>query len=297
VNSASITARTGVFATYCLAVMLVNLPMLRRLYHYSTTNETASHIILIPIIALALAYRSRAAILAEARYAWPAGVAAIAAGLVMFVAARLLDGPVTSGNALSLGTGALVLLWIGGFFLCFGPKAFRAALFPLLFLGLVIPIPDAVLDGGIWILRTGSTDAVGTLFSLTGTPYYREGFVFTLPSVVIEVAEECSGIRSSIALVITTLIAGHLCLDRPWKKLALVAVTVPLTILKNGIRIVTLSLLSIHVDPGFLTGQLHHDGGIVFFLMTLAMLAPILVWLRGKDTPVVAGNTPAAETA
>ena len=57
----------------------------------------------------------------------------------------------------------------------------------------------------------------------------------------------------------------------------------PLTILKNGIRIVTLSLLAIHVDPGFLTGQLHHDGGVLFFLLTLAMMAPVLAWLRRSE--------------
>ena len=40
----------------------------------------------------------------------------------------------------------------------------------------------------------------------------------------------------------------------------------------------TLSLLSIYVDPGFLTGSLHHQCGIVFFLLALGLLAPVL-WL------------------
>jgi len=49
--------------------------------------------------------------------------------------------------------------------------------------------------------------------------------------------------------------------------------------LKNGIRIVTLTLLAVHVDPSFLTGQLHHDGGVVFFALALVMLAPVVVLL------------------
>ena len=65
-------------------------------------------------------------------------------------------------------------------------------------------------------------------------PYYREGFVFSLPNVAIEVADECSGIRSSIALVLTALLAGHMSLVTGWKKVVLVAVALPLTILKNG---------------------------------------------------------------
>ena len=110
-------------------------------------------------------------------------------------------------------------------FCCFTDRtAFRAALFPLLFLAFMVPIPSMLLDGLIFLLRSGSADAVAGLFSLTGTLYYREGFVFTLPSVVIEVAEECSGIRSSIALVLTALLAGHMWLDSGWKKAVLVAV-------------------------------------------------------------------------
>jgi hypothetical protein len=58
-----------------------------------------------------------------------------------------------------------------------------------------------------------------------------------------------------------------------------------MAILKNAIRIVALTLLSIHVDPGFLTGQLHHEGGIVFFLLALALMTPILLLLRGFELP------------
>jgi hypothetical protein len=42
----------------------------------------------------------------------------------------------------------------------------------------------------------------------------------------------------------------------------------------------TLTLLSIHVDPSFLSGQLHHDGGIIFFALGLAMMVPVLAFLQ-----------------
>ena len=109
-----------------------------------------------------------------------------------------------------------------------------------------------------------------------------------MPGVTIEIAKECSGIRSSVALVITSLLAGHLFLRSSWKKAVLTLTTVPLLIVKNGIRIVTLSLLSIYVDPGFLTGGLHRDGGILFFFLALALLTPVL-WLLQKSEPT--GNT------
>jgi len=112
-------------------------------------------------------------------------------------------------------------------------------------------------------------------------PVFRSGFTFSLPGFTIEIAEECSGIRSSLALLITSLLAAHLCLRSVWAKTVLILATLPLLIVKNGIRIVTLSLLSMYVDPGFLTGRLHHQGGVVFFLLALVLLASLL-WLLQK---------------
>jgi len=165
----------------------------------------------------------------------------------------------------------------------FGRRAAREALFPLLFLGFTIPFPAVLLDWAVRVLKRGSTEMVEALFTLTGTTFHREGFVFTLPSVSIEVADECSGIRSTIALLLTTLLAGHAFLSTGWKKAVLVVAILPLTILKNGIRIVGLTLLAVHVNPSFLTGQLHHEGGIVFFVMALVMLEPLFYLLRKSE--------------
>jgi exosortase len=243
-----------------------------------------------------LIYFARNTVFALVRPAVRAGLAVTAAGVALALVGRWSGPALGHSDALALSVAALAVMWLGGFLLFYGPTAFRAALFPLLFVAFMVPIPSLVLDGLIYLLRAGSADAVAGLFSLTGTLYYREGFVFALPSVVIEVADECSGIRSSIALVLTALLAGHMTLASWWKKAVLVAVAIPLTIVKNAIRIVTLSLLAIHVDPEFLTGQLHHDGGVLFFALTLAMMAPILALLR-RSEPVRAEAPVQVETA
>jgi len=114
-------------------------------------------------------------------------------------------------------------------------------------------------------------------------PVVRTGLVFALPGITIEVAQECSGIRSSMALIITSLFAGHVLLRSVWRKAILMVATLPLLFIKNGIRIVTLSLLTVYVDPSFLAGRLHRQGGIVFLLLTIAMLLPVLWWLRKSE--------------
>jgi exosortase len=155
----------------------------------------------------------------------------------------------------------------------------------LLFLVFAIPIPEPLLSKIIFLLQKGSSDVAEVFFRLGGVPYLRQGFVFELPGVAIRVAEECSGIRSTLALLITTVLAGHLFLRSPWKKLLLCLAVVPLAILKNGLRIMALSTLAIYVDPDFLYGDLHKHGGIVFFLVVLVPLALLLKWLQRGEVP------------
>jgi len=134
-----------------------------------------------------------------------------------------------------------------------------------------------------WIIRVlqlGSAEFVAFLFQFTGMPILRDACVFHLPGISIEVAPQCSGIRSSLALVITCVLAGHMFLRTTWKKAVLVLAVIPITMLKNGIRIVTLSVLAVYVDRGFLESSLHRDGGIVFFILALCLMAPILFVLR-----------------
>jgi len=147
----------------------------------------------------------------------------------------------------------------------------------------MVPLPDSVLAWTISLLQSASTELSYLFFTALRVPVLRQGFLLSLPGLTIEVAKECSGIRSSIALFIVCLLAAHLFLRTAWKKFFFVALAFPLAIIKNGIRITTLSMLSIHVDPSFLTGRLHREGGFVFFLLVLGMLAPILLRLQQSE--------------
>jgi exosortase len=121
------------------------------------------------------------------------------------------------------------------------------------------------------------------IFYLTRTPVFRQGLIFNVPGVTIEIAKECSGIRSTIGLMITCLLAGYLLLRTSVARVALLLATLPVLAIKNGIRIATLTILSIRVDPSFLYGRLHKDGGFVFFAIGLLILLPMLRWLQNLE--------------
>jgi exosortase/archaeosortase family protein len=121
---------------------------------------------------------------------------------------------------------------------------------------------------------------------------FRVGVNFELPVVGIEVARECSSVHSACALFITGLLVGHLFLKSLRAKICLTLLTLPIAMFTNAVRIVTLWFLATKVDIGFLYGNLHHNGGILFSLVALSILMGCLYLLRkleGRGHPPEGG--------
>jgi len=273
------------FVAFVLISGLAFYKSMSALVQYSLHDDSSSHIILIPLITLFLLYSERQSVFATTRTSTGSGIGLAAAGVILHLLTNRSFFPQVGNWSLTLQTFSVILVWLGGFLICYGSAALRAGAFPLLFLLLIVPIPDAVLDRIIYALQEGSTEIAYLIFQAVGIPVLRQGFLLSVPGVTIEVAKECSSIRSSMALFITCLLAAHLFLRTRWKMLLLVLLSIPLSLIKNGIRIATLTLLSIYVDPGFLTGRLHHEGGFVFFLVAMLILWPVIVWLKKSEKP------------
>ena len=277
--------RHAPFAAFILASALFYRKTLSTLVIYSLQNNSSSHIILIPLVAFFLLYMERKRVFSITRMNIGSGISLALGGVILcwLVNRKLIS--LKGDESLCLETFSIILVWMGGFLLCYGFVALRAGAFSLLFLLLMVPLPDMILDRAIHELQEGSTEVAYILFQAVGTPVLRQGFLLTVPGVTIEVAKECSSIRSSVALFIICLLAAHFYLRTRWKAALFVLLAFPLAVVKNGIRIVTLTLLSIHVDPSFLTGNLHHRGGFVFFLLALLILWPVLLWLDKSENP------------
>lgn len=276
----TLTRRNAFFGVFCLALLTWCFGLARQLITFSLNTQYGSHIILIPLISVTLIYLDRTRIFQDAGYSFVTGAVVMCLGVAVSIIGGTAHAGLNENDFLSLMSISNVTLWLGGFLLFYGASTFRAALFPLLFLYFMVPIPSVFLNSFILFLQKGSTEVVNLLFKLTGTPFHREEFVFALPGLSIRVAEQCSGIRSSIALLITGLLAGYLFLKTGYNRIILALVVFPISIFKNAVRITTLSLLAIHVDQRILTSSLHREGGIPFFVLALAFLLPVLGLLR-----------------
>ena len=247
------------------------------------TEAQDSQILLVLPVSVILIYVARRKVFAEVAWS-PVGAALMLASGGLFAYTRTALAPLSHNDSISLTVLFFAAWCISAFILCYGTRAFQKARFPLLFLVLMVPLPDSPLAWATTLLQMRSTDATCWLFSAARIPYTREGVVLILPKLTIEVAQECSSIRSSLILFISSFVLAHLYLTRAWQKGLLPILAIPISVAKNAVRIFVLSTLGMYVNPSFLTGRLHHNGGIVFFALGFAALLGI-IWLFHKLEP------------
>ena len=200
-------------------------------------------------------------------------------GAAYLIAAQSGWEPATI-DYLSLTMFAFVTLFVSGCFLFLGAPFLSAAAFPVAFLIFLVPMPTGIEHALERLSQLHSADAFHVLLEISGTPVFREGTTFMMPGLEIEVAPECSGLRSSFVLFITGLLLGQLCLRSAWSRTALVVSTLVLGLMRNGARIFTITMLTMHYNPEIIHGPVHKQGGPPFFVASLVPLYLIMLLLR-----------------
>ncbi len=278
-----INSRNLLFLFFSILTFIVFFEPLRILFAQSFHDEIYDYIIVIPLVSVYFFYLKRKEIFSNKEYSFQAGFGIIILGIILYLIGMSQESRLNQNDDLSIITLSTVITWIGGFVFFYGLEVLKKTIFPLMFLFFIVPIPTFLMEKVISILQEGSAEAAFILFKLSGVPVLREGFIFHLPGLSIEVAEQCSGIHSGIALFITSIIAGKLFLVTGWRKGILILSVFPITIMKNGLRIVTLSLLGNYVDERVLSSPLHREGGIPFFLLAVSFLLTVLWLLRRSE--------------
>ncbi len=263
-----------------------------QLFSFSLSHSFYSHIVIIPLVSGYFVWLRRDTL----RLSGPAAV--LPGAVLLAVGALLLAGYLTADpkapipDRLAWMTSAFVFALAGVSALTLGRDFLRDALFPLAFLLFMIPIPTGVELAIELFLQHGSAAVCAVLFKVSGTPTFQSDLVFQLPGISIRVAPECSGLRSTLALMITSVVAAQMFLRSPVRRLVLVALVVPLALVRNGLRIYTIGQLCVYVGPHMIDSPIHHHGGPVFFALSLVPFAFVLRWLIKSERR----SAPAAAT-
>ena len=279
-----VNKRNIIFLFLSVMAFLMIYGPLRDLLRNTDHREYYSHILLIPLVSGYFIYEKRKTLFSNLEYSSVPGIILLVVGILFYIAGREQRSQLKLDDYTFLVTFSGMIFWIGGIILLYGMKTFKEIRFPLLFLAFMIPVPTVLMDRVIYILQAGSAEATHFLFWVAGIPFSREGFTFHLPGLSIEVAKQCSGIRSSLGLFITGILAGHLFLRTGSRKMISALLVFPITVFKNGIRIMTLSALAIYVDEKFITQSfLHRSGGFIFYIPALLLLGSAIWYFRKSE--------------
>ena len=257
--------------------------------NYAAGSQLFSYILLIPFVSAYLLYIRRDQLPKNYLSDFPIAGVCLAGGLGVLGFTYWIHFagwvPADNDRLVLVTLSFLCCLAAGGFFFL-GRAWMQAAAFPFAYLIFMVPMPDTMADALEMASKTAAAEVTNVLFHLSGTPFLREGPIFQLPNITIEVAQECSGIRSSWVLFMTSILAGNLFLKTPWRRFALIAFVIPLGILRNGFRILVIGLLCVNVGPQMIHSLIHRRGGPVFFTLSLIPFLVVLWWLRKGDVRI-----------
>jgi exosortase len=240
-----------------------------------------SHGFFVPLLALWMLWNSRCRLMeAPKRPSWW-GLVVILAGLSLLVIG-------TFGADLYLSRVSFLFVIAGMAIFFYGWPRFRVGMFAWLVLFLMIPLPLLVSNQIVLPLQFISSALATGLMDLFGIPVFRQGNVIFLPSLTLEVAEACSGIRSLMAMVTLAVAFSYLAERKAWKRAVLVFSAIPVAIVANGIRIMASGVLGYYWSHDKAEGFFHLFSGIVIFtfaFLILWMLDSILRRVAPGDRP------------
>jgi len=270
---------------------------LYQVMNFALRSALFSYILIVPFISGYLAWIERSAFYPSGRplpWGWAAACWVGGIGLLAW-AALLWFGPSARGqlDLLALSMASLVLLIIGAACYFLGRRTLRLIAFPLGFLVFLAPLPVVMEVRMETVLQHGSAAVAEAFFNIAQMPVLRTGTEMQLPGFPMEVAPECSGLRSTMALFLTSLVAGQLFLRSPWKRMVLALIVIPLAFIRNGFRVFVIGELCVQISHDMIDSWIHRQGGPVFFALSLVPFSLVLYFLYKSERPAVkAASTP-----
>jgi exosortase len=249
---------------------------LKALWKLTLESGTYSYVPLMPLVVGLFLYTERSAIFSRARWSLR-GIPLLAAGATLLLIGSQDITSISPPDRLSLSVLSVLIVWIGLFAITYGLDSLRSAAFPILLLLFMVPVPIAVADLLTVYLARVSAATSFVFLSVLGLPVLLEGNILHFPKISLRIAQECSGFGSFIALFGVGVVVAKIYLRRPWSRITLLISVLPVAILKNVLRIVTLSEIAVHLGEATFDGLFHKLVGFsVFSIVLLAVIVAVL---------------------
>jgi exosortase len=237
---------------------------------------------LIPLVVVALLWVKRRALMTSITGVWWPGLFVVGAALLIHIFGFLAQQPRVSMIGLFLGIyGLFGVVW--------GWRMMWESTFPMALFAFCMPLGTFAqgLTTPLRLLAASCTRMI--CHGLLGINVIQQGTALLDPHNTkfnYDVAVACSGIRSFVALLAVTTVFAMLSLRSIWKRLVIVAMTVPLVLICNVLRLVVVIFTTEAYSP--VAGiWVHGWFGFVTYMIAIGCLLAVAHWLREKPSPEV----------
>jgi exosortase len=236
---------------------------------------------LIPFVVLALFWVKRRELAASISGVWWPALVIVGLSLLVHVVGFLAQQPRVSMIALFAGIWGLIgLVW--------GRRTLSASFFPMVLFGFCMPLGTFAQGVTLPLRLLAATSTRLICHGLLGIDVVQQGTSLLDPHDVkfnYDVAVQCSGIRSFVALLAVATVFAMLCLRSPWKRLLMIATTLPLVIFCNVLRLVVVILITQAYtrEAGM---WVHEWFGFVTYLIAIVSLLVVAHWVKEKPIPL-----------
>ena len=253
-------------AALVASFLVAYLPTYVKLANGAWRTEQEGHGPLIMLAAAWLAWQQRDKVRNVALHSAPvAGWIILLLSLLLMAVTRSQDIPMVEvATQIPVLLGCLLL--IGGWQLA------RIFAFPLAFLTFSVPPPTWLLDAFTVPLKVWISDIVSNFLYDLGYPVAQNGAMIMIGSYELMVKDACSGMNSIFALsAIGVFYVHEFVQDHPVRKIILILSIIPITILANVFRVVTLVLGAYYIGVDTIEGLFHDMTGIALFIFALVL--------------------------
>lgn len=168
----------------------------------------------------------------------------------------------------------LFVFYILGFMLLlFGKEITKALIIPWAFLFFMVPLPDAVIDVFTYQLRIFVTASAVHLVDPFDWAIVKSGnYIYYPTGETLVVDDVCAGLRSLISLLALGAIFAYLSKLNLKGKLILFALSAPVAVITNILRIFCLVVVAQFWGTKVASGTVHDFSGYAIFVVAFAML-------------------------
>jgi len=194
------------------------------------------------------------------------------AGWIVLLSSLLLMVITRSQNIQMIEVATQLPVLLGCLLLIGGWPLARIFAFPLTFLIFSVPPPGWLMDAFTVPLKAWISDLVTNFLYALDYPIAQNGVMIMIGPYELMVKDACSGMNSIFALSAIGIFYVHEFVDKNWvRRLILITSIIPITIVANFLRVLTLVLASYYMGVDRVEGLFHDLTGIALFVFALAL--------------------------